>query len=65
MKLKERIIKLIKEPSTWAGIASVLGGAAIFGLGTEEWTQAIGGLMILIGAVASGKLDPADKDDTI
>lgn len=62
MKLKERVLKLIREPSTWTGVASFLGGAAIFGIGEEQWSDILGGLMMSLGTIASVVLDPADKD---
>lgn len=60
--MTKRIIKLLKEPSTIAGIGTLLGGAAIFGMGSEQWTDIIGGLMMALGTIASVVLDPADRD---
>ena len=63
MTITERVLKLIKEPSTIAGIASVLGGASVMGLGSEQWSTIVGGLMMVLGAFAASVLDPADRDD--
>jgi len=57
-----RFIKLIKEPSTWTGIAALLGGAAVLGLSEEAWMSVFGVAMAIAGAYAAVKLDPADED---
>ncbi len=57
-----RIIKLAKEPSTWSGIAAMLGGAAVLGFSEEVWMAIFGVFMAIAGAIAAVKLDPADED---
>lgn len=57
----ERIIKLVQEPSTWAGLAGFLGGISLFGLGTELWTEIFGVVMAIAGIVGTVMLDNADK----
>jgi len=60
--MKTRIIKLLKEPSTLAGIAGVLAGVGLLGLSQEMWQQALAGIGIVLGAIAGVTLDPADAD---
>lgn len=59
--MKERILKLLSEPSTYAGLAGFLGGISLFGLGTELWTEIFGVVMAIAGIVSTIMLDPADK----
>ncbi len=51
------VISRLAEPSTWAGLATLLGGAAVFGLSTETWTSIVGVGMAVAGAVAAVKKD--------
>ena len=57
-----RIIKLLKEPSTYAGLAGVLGGAGILSMSEDQWLQIFGAVAAVAGAVAMVMLDSADKD---
>jgi hypothetical protein len=49
------VISRLSEPSTWSGLASMLGGAAVFGLGGETWTTILGAVMAVAGAVSAVK----------
>ena len=60
--MKERIIKLLKEPSTFAGLAAFLGGAAILGMDVAGWTQIFAAVAAVAGAVAMFVLDPVDAE---
>jgi hypothetical protein len=60
--MTERIIKLMKEPSTYAGLGAFLGGAAVLGLDTDSWMNIFGAVAAVAGAVAMFVLDPADKE---
>jgi hypothetical protein len=51
------VMARLAEPSTWAGFASLMGGAAVFGLGAETWTVIIGAGMAVAGAVSVVKKD--------
>ena len=59
----KRFLKLAKEPSTWAGLAGVLGAAAIGGINVEGWTTVFSVLAGICGVVAMFTLDPADKEE--
>ena len=61
--MKERILKLMKEPSTFAGLAAFLGGAVVLGLDVDMWQQVFGAVAAVAGVVAMLVLDPADKED--
>ena len=58
----ERIIKLIKEPSTFAGLAAALGGVGMLGMGESEWTQIFGGVAVIAGLIAMFTLDTGDAE---
>ena len=63
MTLKKRILKLLKEPSTYAGLAGVLGGSAVLGLSEEGWMQIFGVVMAIAGTIAMLTLDTGDTED--
>lgn len=42
----------LKEPSTYAGIASCLAGCGLLGLTRDEWDQILGTVIAFLGAVA-------------
>ena len=60
--MKERIIKLLKEPSTYAGLAAALGGGAVLGMSEDMWLTIFGAVAAVAGAVAMFVLDPADVE---
>jgi hypothetical protein len=51
------VMARLSEPSTWAGLASILGGAAVGGLGVDTWTTVIGAGMAVAGAIGVIKKD--------
>ena len=51
------VLNRLKEPSTFAGLAAILGGASIFGLSTETWTEVLGAFTAIAGAVAAVTAD--------
>jgi hypothetical protein len=51
------VMTRLSEPSTWSGLAGVLGGAAVFGLGPDTWTTIIG-----VGMAAAGAIGMVKKD---
>ena len=51
------VVARLSEPSTWAGLAALLGGGAVFGLGAETWTAVVGVGMAASGAIAMIKRD--------
>lgn len=60
------IIKRLKEPSTYAGIAAFLAGFGLLGLTEHDWNQIFGALAALAGVIAifvketpSATTDPA------
>lgn len=57
----EKILKLIKEPSTFAGLAAFLGGAIVLGMDVATWQAIFAAVASVAGAVAMVMLDPADK----
>jgi hypothetical protein len=61
MTLKKRGLKLLQEPSTYAGLAAFLGGSAILGLDVDGWIQVFAAVAAVAGAVAMFVLDPADE----
>lgn len=64
ISFKQRVITLLSEPSTYAGLAGALGGMAVLGLDSDMWMQVFGGLAILAGGIAAVKLDKVDKKNT-
>jgi hypothetical protein len=46
------LLERLKEPSTYAGIATCLAGFGLLGLTRAEWDQILGALVALIGAAA-------------
>lgn len=63
MSLKTKIVKLLKEPSTFAGLAAALGGVGVAGLSEEVWLTFFGAIAAVAGAVAILLPDPGHKDD--
>jgi hypothetical protein len=60
--MKKRILKLIKEPSTFAGLASMLGGISVAGLTEDMWLQIFGAVAAVAGVVAMFVLDTYDAE---
>ena len=56
-----RIVLLSKEPSTFAGIAGVLGASAILGLDIPAWTQILTGIGMVAGVIATVMLDNSHR----
>jgi hypothetical protein len=52
MKMIKCFFERLKEPSTYAGIASCLAGLGLLGLTKDEWDQILGALVALVGVVA-------------
>jgi hypothetical protein len=48
----KRILDRLKEPSTYAGIASCLAGCGLLGLTRDEWDQILGVIVAVAGAAA-------------
>ena len=61
--MKGRILTLLREPSTFAGIAAALGGLGVAGLSEDLWLTIFGALAAVAGAIAAVTLDPADKGE--
>lgn len=61
--MKKRILKLLKEPSTYAGMAGVLAGLGVAGMSEDQWMQVFGAVASVAGAVAMFVLDSADAGD--
>jgi hypothetical protein len=59
----KRIVKLLKEPSTYAGLAGTLAGLNILGLTAQGWEAVFGVVAAVAGAIAVIALDSADKED--
>ena len=59
----KRVLKLLKEPSTYAGFAGMLGGAGVLSMSEDQWLQIFGAVAAVAGAVAMFVLDPGDKDN--
>lgn len=57
----ERIAILLKEPSTLAGLGTMLAGFGVFSFSPEQWGEILGVLAMILGAIAAGKRDSADK----
>ena len=57
----KRALKLLKEPSTYAGFAGLLGGAGVLSMSEDQWLQIFGAVAAVAGAVAMFMLDPGDK----
>lgn len=60
--MKKRMLVLLKEPSTFAGVASALGGLSVLSMSTDTWQQIFGAVMTIAGAVAAAMRDRADVD---
>lgn len=61
--MKKRILKLLQEPSTFAGLAGALGGASVFSLTEDMWLQIFGTISMIAGTVAMFVLDSKDAED--
>lgn len=59
---KLRIIKLIQEPSTYAGFASLLAGAGIFSISEDDLMQLFGVVIMLISIIPTIVLDTRDSE---
>jgi len=59
--MKERILKLLQEPSTYAGLAGVMAGLGILNLSEDQWLQIGGAISALAGVVAMFVLEGGDK----
>lgn len=59
----KRILKLAKEPTTYAGFAGLLGGIGLFSMTEDQWMQIFGAAAAVAGAVAMVVLEAGDKDD--
>lgn len=51
------VLARLSEPSTWTGLASLAGGAALFGLSTGTWGAVAAAGMAIAGVVAAVKKD--------
>ena len=60
--MMQRILKLLKEPSTFAGLAAALGGVGLMGLNEGGWLTLFGAVAAVAGAIAMLTLDSADVD---
>jgi hypothetical protein len=60
--MRDRILKLLKEPSTFAGLAAALGGVGLMGLSEGGWLTIFGAISALAGAIAMLTLDSADAE---
>jgi len=47
-----RVLQMTKEPSSWAGLAGVLGGIGFFGFTTDMWGQVFSALVSVAGVLA-------------
>lgn len=64
MKMQKRIVGLLQEPSTYAGLAALLGGVSLFGLSETMWMSVFSVVMAAAGAYAMVVLDkPHVKND--
>jgi len=59
--LLQRIVLLSKEPSSYSGIAAILGGSVMLGLDVSGWTQVLTGLGMVAGVIATVMLDNSHK----
>lgn len=59
----DRILKLAKEPSTFAGIAGFLGGISLFGIAEDLWMQIFGAIAAIAGVLAAFLLDPGRESE--
>jgi len=48
-KLKRRLWVLSQERSTYVGLAMVLGGSTVFGMGESAWLTLLSGLVAMVG----------------
>jgi hypothetical protein len=53
------VLARLGEPSTWTGLAAVLGSAAVFGLSTGTWGAVMAAGMAVFGAVGMIKKEKA------
>jgi len=58
----KRILKLAKEPSTYAGLAGTLAGMNLLGLTAEGWDTIFGAVAAIAGVIAMFVLDNSDKE---
>lgn len=59
-KILDRLKTLVKEPSTWAGIAASLAGIGILGFSEDQWMQIFGAVGLVAGGIASVMRDRGD-----
>lgn len=57
-----RILKLLKESSTYAGLAGVLAGLGLFGFAEAQWQQIFAAVAAVSGVIAMIILEKGDKD---
>ncbi len=57
------ILKRLREPSTYAGIAALFAGLGLFGLSESEWNQIFGVFASAAGAVAIFLGEGGDETD--
>lgn len=60
--LLRKLLLRLKEPSTWAGLAAILGGQAIGGLSETQWVEILSLVMSLAGVIAMFVPDPGNPE---
>lgn len=61
--LLRKILLRAREPSTWAGLAAVLGGQAVGGLTEVQWVEILGMIMSIAGVIAMFVSDPGHIEE--
>lgn len=64
--IKKRLPKyiglLLKERSTYVGLAAILASLGVFSMSESEWVMVLSGLAGIYGVVSTVKLDKNDKE---
>jgi len=61
-EMKQRILLLLKEKSTYSGLIAFLAGASVFGLGEAEWQAVAGAIASIAGLVTMLTLEKGDVE---
>lgn len=57
------ILKRLREPSTYAGIAAFLASIGLLGLSEQQWNEIFGAVAAIAAAVAILSREKSDDDD--
>jgi hypothetical protein len=59
--MTKQILKLLKEPSTYAGFAGILASIGVWGMTEDQWMQ-VGSALAAVAGAAAMVISEATKD---